>query len=362
MIDIGPLEQGAWPWLAVPATALLSALAVALGAGYARRRRLVDEPGRRRLHDVATPRGAGVGIVIAILAAVVGMTAWKPPALDAVLAACLATGMAAVAAVGWYDDHHGLGALPRIFVHVFAAAVFAVAMFAQPARPEMAAAFLQYPIACGALIVIGMVASTNLHNFMDGIDGLLALQALFVFGTLALAGLLGGAPAFALLCALSAAAVSGFLPFNAPRASVFMGDVGSGALGFLIAALLVIGVVRGVFDAPVAMLVPSAFVVDAGMTLLSRVVRGRRWYSAHREHLYQWLARAGRTHAAVARLYMAWNLLVVVPALLACAYLRPPLGLVACALVYVAAIVTWWRVKALCLDRARAREAIHAPA
>ncbi len=111
------------------------------------------------------------------------------------------------------------------------------------------------------------------------------------------------------------AATLGFLPFNFPRARIFMGDVGSGALGLMI--VVAIGLTLNTISPPLsaALIVCSAFATDATCTLLSRMLRGRRWYSSHREHLYQWMARSGMSHARVVAWYMAWNLCVVVPVL-----------------------------------------------
>jgi UDP-N-acetylmuramyl pentapeptide phosphotransferase/UDP-N-acetylglucosamine-1-phosphate transferase len=140
-----------------------------------------------------------------------------------------------VATVGWIDDHGGLAARWRLLSHFAAASLVLLG-------PELAgtgyfatgsvAAYERMPVL--GIAVLTLVWSINLHNFMDGINGLLAFQAIFVFLTLAaLAHSVGAAADAWHLCAL-AAAVAAFAPFNFPRARVFMGDVGSGALGLLI--------------------------------------------------------------------------------------------------------------------------------
>jgi Fuc2NAc and GlcNAc transferase len=108
-----------------------------------------------------------------------------------------------------------------------------------------------------------------------------------------------------------AGASAGFLPFNLPRARIFMGDVGSGAVGALIGALALLAWRRGVLDPGALLLLASAPGIDATATLLSRVLRGRAWYLPHREHLYQWLVRRGAPHGRVALAYAAWTTLVV---------------------------------------------------
>jgi UDP-N-acetylmuramyl pentapeptide phosphotransferase/UDP-N-acetylglucosamine-1-phosphate transferase len=356
--DVGWIDISPVAWLGSAGTALLSAGLVALAIAYARRRGLLDEPGRRRSHRMPTPRGGGIGIVGAMLVALAVLAAWRPSLVDTGTAMGLAFGLAVTAAIGWYDDHRPLRAWPRLLAHGIAATGFVVALSgtSPPSLPAFGA-----PVAWWMPVVaLVMVASINLHNFMDGIDGLLALQALFVFGVFTACGALAGAYAWALSCALVASAVAGFLPFNFPRARIFMGDVGSGAVGFVIAALAALGILRGHLDLVAALLAVSAFAIDAGLTLFSRIVRGRRWYSAHREHLYQWLVRGGRSHAKVAGLYMAWNLSVVVPALIAAASLPPPAGWFLCAVVYAIGALAWCTARRACLAHARARGGIRA--
>jgi len=372
--------------MAAPATtaALLAALAFALSAlltrasiAYALRRRLIDQPGQRRSHTVPTPRGGGIAIVAAILLCVGAPIAlWAPQHWPVVAAIAL------VAAIGWIDDHRPLGAATRLAVHGLAAALVCVPValtfvagpgpVAQtPAGPLGAVSAGHLLLAIAAVLTI--VWSINLHNFMDGIDGLLALQALFVFVVMAV--LLGryGAPEPAAAALVMAAAVAGFVPFNFPRARIFMGDVGSGVLGLLV-ALLGLAHLAQTALAPINVAIAcSAFVVDASATLLSRMLRGRRWYSAHREHLYQWLVRSGRSHPRVVALYALWNLGVVVPVL--CWVNRsprvsgamsniaigpfeaPPAAWGACAAVYAGGLALWFAGRRHCLRRVRTRSA-----
>lgn len=370
--------------MAVTATtaALLAVLAFALSASltrasiaYALRRRLIDQPGQRRSHTVPTPRGGGVAIVAAILVCIgVPIVLWMPAQWPVVAAIGL------VAAIGWIDDHRPLGAATRLAVHVLAAALVcvpaAVAFVSDAGGAAPPAAFGAEPVVRALLVfaaVLTIVWSINLHNFMDGIDGLLALQALFVFVVMAV--LLGryGAPVPAAAAIVMAAAVGGFVPFNFPRARIFMGDVGSGVLGLLVALLALVHFAQAAPAAVNVAIACSAFVVDASATLLSRMLRGRRWYSAHREHLYQWLVRSGRSHPRVVALYALWNLGLVVPVL--CWVNRSPrvsgamsniafgpfeaspAAWGACAAVYATGLVLWFAGKRHCLRRVRMRSA-----
>lgn len=330
------------------ASFLLSAAITWLSILYARRRNLIDQPGRRRLHVEPTPRGGGIGIVVAaamfFVVPLFGVYAGSAGAAAAIL-----FGLIAVAAVGWWDDHFGLAAIWRLLAHIAAAVALAMALLGQDGAIVV------------ALFAFATTWSINLHNFMDGIDGLLGTQALFVFCVLALLGQHYAQPVYTHALLALAAATLGFLPFNFPRARVFMGDVGSGALGFLIAAAIGIGFDFGLLIPSEALIIVSAFVIDASCTLLSRMLRGRRWYSGHREHLYQWLARSQPTHTRVVALYLAWNVVVVVPALLA---FEATTGyeLSICAGTYALGVALWCVGKRYCLQSTKLRKIDHVPA
>ena len=304
----------------VTAFSLVALLVLAVSAGvtawslaYARRRNLLDQPGQRRSHAMPMPRGGGIGIVAGALLGNAVVFFWND-GFDAWTTLPLSAAIVLVAAVGWIDDHRGLAARVRFAVHCLAAIVLFLWLPIMDFALNGAGNTLAF-IPLTLAVLFATVWSINLHNFMDGIDGLLATQALFVFTVLAALCAIGGRFVEAERIGLFAAATLAFVPFNFPRARIFMGDVGSGVLGLLVA----VAVGWQMLAFPVAMasglIACSAFVVDATATLLWRMVRGRRWYSAHREHLYQWLVRGGRSHVRVTGMYMAWNLVVVVPVL-----------------------------------------------
>ncbi len=148
-----------------------------------------------------------------------------------------------------------------------------------------------------------------------------------------------------------------------------MGDVGSGVLGLLIAVAVLWQMSAPDTALASGIVLCSAFVTDATCTLVWRIARGRRWYSAHREHLYQWLARSGFSHAGVVALYMGWNLVIVLPVVAwinrapgawmpianANAQMREGSGLGAAVMVYAVGIVVWIVGKRWCFAGARKR-------
>lgn len=336
------------------ATVVASALVTRASISYAHRRQMLDLPGQRRSHRLPTPRGGGIGIVLAVILGLAGMFALGATGREFAASMALIASIGLVALVGSVDDHRGLSAGIRLVAHGLAAALLAWPILGL--LPDLIGTSA-WPWVVAGLLVGGVAAiwSINLHNFMDGIDGLLASQALFVFAALALICLEAGRIAEAQAIGLLAAATLGFLPFNFPQARVFMGDVGSGVLGLLIAVAS--GWLIGALPAGLecSLIASSAFVVDSTATLLSRMFSGRRWYSAHREHLYQWLVRSGFTHVRVTLLYIGWNLFVVAPALawVAVSAEQGAAARTALLVVYPLAVAVWVVGKRYCLNMNR---------
>lgn len=278
--------------------ALLCAACCWLALVYARRRQLIDLPGERRSHQVATPRGGGAGLVgallIALLCAAVMSPLWRVELLT------LALALFAVAGIGWWDDHSPLPASWRLCVHLFAGGLMGWLLWRDGAGLGW------------ALFAVGLTAALiNFWNFMDGINGLATSQAALVAGAFAL-----WMPSqLAVVAWLVMIACLVFLPFNFPRPRIFLGDVGSGALGLLMAALSLQALRQGPAVDPLLLLWPmTVFLVDAGFTLADRIMRGQRWTQPHTDHLYQWYVKMGHSHQRVTTGYAVVTLVVCMAA------------------------------------------------
>jgi UDP-N-acetylmuramyl pentapeptide phosphotransferase/UDP-N-acetylglucosamine-1-phosphate transferase len=320
--------------------ALLTTLLLVRGAiAYAHRRGMLDQPGQRRSHSIPTPRGGGIGIVVAMLICLPGALWSLPAAWPVSVIGSLWGALLLVALAGWWDDHRPLPVLPRLGAQLLAVLWFSFTLLA------MGLSWWWLPLLLGA-----GTWSINLHNFMDGIDGLLAQQAIFVASGLAWMAWVAAQPALTVAAGSLAAASLGFWLYNRPPAQIFMGDVGSGSIGLLIFAFTaMLWRLEHALLWP-ALILSSAFVVDASLTLLTRMLRGRRWHTAHREHLYQWLVRSDRTHAQADLAYLAWNLLIAAPLTwLACSHLQIALPITIA--VYLTAAAVWLALKRRCLRR-----------
>lgn len=261
---------------------------------WARHRNILDHPNHRSSHTTATPRGGGIGIVAAC--AVGLLSGWYLGYLDGRGAAALASGLP-IAISGYIDDRVSLSARARLAVQV-ACAILALYLLPLPAL-DLFGQIVPAPAAF-TIYLVATVWMTNLFNFMDGIDGIAAGQSIAI-GIVWFA-LLGPASAFPVV--LLAVAAAGFLVYNRPPAKIFMGDVGSAFCGFYVMiATLSIGP-KATNPFPIVWLLPAApFILDATITLLVRLSRGKKPNVAHRSHIYQIASRRAGRHGPVSLAY-----------------------------------------------------------
>jgi glycosyltransferase WbpL len=313
---------------------------------YAQARRVLDIPNERSSHAAPKPRGGGLAIVIAVFAGVL-CEAIREHRNEGLLMALIGGGVV-VAAVGFLDDHRGVPPGLRLAAH-FGAAFWALMWLGGVAPLRIGGHLIALGWGGYLLGAGGIVWTLNLFNFMDGIDGIAASEAIFIAcggGALALieghlgAGsdrlqaLMSGTPgAVPVTGFILAAASLGFLLWNWPPAKIFMGDVGSGYLGYVIAVLVLAAAKHNAVALWEWLILGGVFFVDATVTLLRRLLRGERVYEAHRSHAYQCLARRWGGHLPATLSVVAVNLLWLFPwAWVACVFPRRAAWICAAAL------------------------------
>lgn len=286
-----------------------AALLTGVIARIARQLQLVDVPVARSSHSIPKPRGGGLAIVVLFLlvASHFFLSGLIP---FAQYMALLAGGM--VALVGLADDFWQLDAQWRMPPQ-FLAACWVVWWLGEVPGISVAGWQLESQWLLSILAVLALVWLLNLYNFMDGIDGLAASELVFVNGMSLLLVINSGDQVVALLSATLLTAGAGFLVWNWPPARIFMGDVGSGFIGFSLGVLALFSMQHGSLTVWTWVILLGVFIVDATTTLLRRFWRGDKWYEGHATHAYQHAARHYKSHARVTITVMGINCLWLAP-------------------------------------------------
>ncbi|MCZ6860625.1 MAG: glycosyltransferase family 4 protein [Alphaproteobacteria bacterium] len=255
-----------------------------------RQRQIFDLPNERSSHENPTPRGGGIAVIAVVLAAAALIALLSKPAPAGLWPVLAGAGL--LAGISWLDDLKGMSALPRLAAQGAAVAlglafVPSESLVFQGLLPELADRLL------AGLLWIWFV---NLFNFMDGIDGIAGVEAACIgAGLFVVLQGLGGYAELGLVALATAGAALGFLWWNWQPARIFLGDVGSVPLGYLLGWLLLSAAAAGAW-AP-ALILPLYYIADASLTLVRRLLRGERIWAAHRQHAYQRAVQAGMSHA-----------------------------------------------------------------
>ena len=292
---------------------------------------LMDEPNERSNHQKPVPRGGGIAVILSIVCFL--YVAASP---STVLVATLG-----IAIASFLDDKGGIAIRWRLLVQISAVALLFIpngvidAQFdglifqglLTPLHDKLAAGFL-------------LLGFMNLFNFMDGIDGITGVQTLAIGGGLFILSLTtDGLQIIGIEGIIIAAAAAGFLLINWHPAKLFLGDVGSVALGFLLGFLLLNLAAEGHWIA--ALTLPAYYLLDGGLTFLKRLITGQKVWQAHSQHAYQKAVRGGYSHSWVVKRIFLLNVALIC---LAVTSLHWPLyGIFALSGAYILAFLTWFR-------------------
>ena len=330
-------------WGAWIICALVSFVATGLIRRFALRINLLAVPNERSSHTVATPHGGGLAIVVSFLSGIVLLALSADLSVSSLGFFVVFGGW--IALLGLWDDIYHIPARWRLLVHFIAAAL---ALFWIGGLPPLAIAGGSVDLSWfgHCLAVVYLVWLLNLYNFMDGIDGIAGIETV----TVCAAGIFihwqqGIVGESTMVAWMLVAATLGFLWWNFPRARIFMGDTGSAFIGFMIGLFSI----RAGWLAPELfwawLILVGCFVVDASVTLVRRVIRGEKFYQAHRSHAYQYAARRYSSHARVSAAYGLINLIWLMPlALLAARGLLD--GMLALAIAYSPLVYLAFRFRA----------------
>jgi UDP-GlcNAc:undecaprenyl-phosphate GlcNAc-1-phosphate transferase len=303
-------------------------VAVVLCRRFAWRYGILDLPGGRKIHDRAVPLLGGVGVYLAfytviiahgiawhflrdtrlsdiLLAPVIRRYAVQLDAEDVRQLFAIFSGSTLIMLLGLLDDVFNLSVFTRLLLQTIVAGVTAFVLDIRPV-------FFHFPpLVVGAIAVVWIVGITNSFNLLDGMNGLAAGTAAIVSLILALVAVLGRQPYIAMLLVVLAGALLGFLRFNFPRASIFLGSAGSMLVGYLLsvtvltAAFMVPGKSRNVAPVVMPILIMGVPLYDTASVVLIRLWRGERVTQGDQNHIAHRLVRLGFTSKqAVLFLYL----------------------------------------------------------
>lgn len=263
----------------------------------------VAMPNSRSSHQQPIPLGGGLSFVVPVT------LAWLVNAVqqsDLALATMAVLGLF-LSTIGYIDDLCTVRPTIRLCAQFLASGAMVWIVLRTPE--------CEWSIGCLAFAVAAIFALTwhsNLFNFMDGINGIAAVEGAFVGvgGILVVTWSDSVSPLTPALAALVGGLI-GFLPWNAPQARIFMGDAGSTWLGFVVAALALQDSIRAPGHLSAWLILPALFVTDTTVCGIRRLWRGERLTAGHRAHGYQNLARQLGSHGRVVAIFLTCNVCIL---------------------------------------------------
>jgi len=254
---------------------------------------ILDKPNERSLHVVAKPRSGGIAICIVLLITFSMVVILLD--VENYLFYFL-IGLVLLSFISYCDDKYSVSQSWRLFVHFIAAILLIVGGLGYSGDLYIHEQISLKGVAFNFSIILFIVWSINLYNFMDGIDGLAGGMGVIGFACFACLGWWSGNDLFGFMAAIIAAANLGFLTHNFPPAKLFMGDVGSISMGYLVAFFSLWGIGLDLFSWWTPVLIFSPFFVDSTFTLIVRLLRREKFWEAHKSHCYQRVVQSGWGH------------------------------------------------------------------
>ncbi len=279
---------------------------------------LVDIPNQRSSHKVPTPKSGGLAIAapfIAVLILQISSGQLTPQVGINIMIAS-----ASVLTIGFIDDYRSLGIGPRLLIHTMAGALI---IYTIGPIDVVIVDDVQFELGIAGILItlILLIWTINLFNFMDGINGLASFEWIFSIsaGIFILLYATDVSVDRLVLFNVITASVVGFLIWNFPVAKIFMGDSGSGFLGIMFGTFWLLSYKVDPLFLWITPILLAVFIVDATITLIRRIISGKRFYQAHREHTYQKLADLTNSHSIVTLGILLINCLWLFPLAFFCA-------------------------------------------
>ena len=303
---------------------------------YAIKKDIIDHPNERSSHDIPTPRGGGLSIVVSLIACTVFLFFKNEFAISNL--SILGLGVLIISIVGLVDDVVNLNAVTRAILYLAASATLVLYSVSNIYDYSL------MNILVVSIFIIFISWLTNLFNFMDGADAIAGIQTIAAAFPAGLLLYITNERETALLCFTLAASTAGFLVWNWPPAKIFMGDVGSCTIGYFFGGIIVINYLQNSLSIYIWLVLLSFFIVDATLTLIKRMVNKEKWYQAHRSHAYQRYLQMGYTHKQLAIIIALFSMLILWP-MTYLAYKIPEIQLYITTSIYLFLSFIWYFIQ-----------------
>ena len=284
--------------LGIFSVALGSLILTELFRRYSIKINLLDKPNQRSSHNIATPSGGGLSFVLIFLLFTIFYTSLQLEISYALIGSGIL-----VSIIGFWNDRYHIPVKWRLLIH-FIAVVWVLFWLGNIPELFVLNFIIQPGWWCLVLSAFLIVWLLNLFNFMDGIDGIAASEAIYIACSGSLYFWSQGYEALSVVSLVLASSTLGFLILNWSPAKIFMGDVGSGFLGLTIGILTYVSILNGM-SIWVWGIFWAVFITDSGITLLRRIINGDKWYEAHCSHAYQHAAKKwGHSKVTLATIFI----------------------------------------------------------
>jgi Fuc2NAc and GlcNAc transferase len=295
----------------LPIATLLTLLLTILIRKNAIQKNQLDIPNERSSHTAPTPRGAGVAVATVFIVGLLALRVAEKISDETFISIALPGFFVAI--IGRLDDLGYLTSAKWRLVGHFLVAIVAVWLVGGLPSLPIANSSIDFGMAGNVLAVIYLVWMLNLFNFMDGIDLITGVETITASGATAIFLANKADGDFWLVPAILAATVLGFMFLNIPPAKIFLGDVGSGFIGFAIALISLVTADENALIAWAMVILLAVFISDSTVTLLRRIIKREHLYVAHRTHAYQNLTKRVNKHLSVSLSVGAINLFWLLP-------------------------------------------------
>ena len=286
---------------------LASCVATALLRKVLLQKGVLDTPNERSSHTIPTPRGGGIALMAVLLLGWLGYGLSSPTPIPGFWQ--IMVGSLGLMAISWLDDLKNLSAKIRLVVQIAAVVVGFWGMHHSGLTLKLFPEFIPQVV---DYIVLGLawIWLINLYNFMDGIDGITGIETSSItIGLIALALFLSWPQEYYFLPLIVLATTLGFLIWNWEPSAIFLGDVGSVPLGYILGWFFLLLIEQGLWAA--AFILPLYYLCDATWTLAKRGLRKEKIWQAHKEHCYQKAVQNGASHKKVALIILACNIFLI---------------------------------------------------